>query len=79
MRKGATKGKNLSQVDTYRRRIGEKEVRKAHTDKRIKESLHSKNTGSKSSKLAIILIALVIVAVFFALLYFVLFAALRPN
>ena len=51
----------------------------AHTDKRIKESLHSKNTGSKSSKLAIILIALAIVAFFFALLYFVLFAALRPN
>lgn len=28
MRKGASKGKNLSQVDSYRRRIGEKEVRK---------------------------------------------------
>jgi ABC-type microcin C transport system permease subunit YejB len=51
----------------------------AYSDKRIKESLHSKNTGSKSSKLMVIIIALAIVAFFFALLYFVLFATLLPN
>jgi hypothetical protein len=42
MRKGAAKGKNLSQVDTYRRRIGEKEVRK------VRAHLHGLDTNLAS-------------------------------
>jgi len=78
MRKGS-QGNRLSHVDNYRRRIGEKDMRKSSSDSRIKESLHSRERGTGKSKLKVTLAAVAIVATIFIALYVFLFTSILAR
>lgn len=54
-------------------------ITQAHTDKRIRASLHARNKGTGSSKLKVTLVAVAIVSVVLVVFYFALFAFLLPR